>query len=207
MGGQFRRTSALDGIGYVANGSMNSCRTAARSLRHGTSWRLTRNNCHTRLSLHGDIRRDVKLCILCHNPDTTDANSGNNLDMRVMVHKIHMGGTSQLPYQIYGYRDTLHDYSEVVYPQDIRNCTSCHDQGEDCPGDYYLTADPRGLRFLSRPYLVRDPKLPRGYEIIPSISHRMTTRAVPDAIPPMIQAWPPYWRLTGRWNSFRRILV
>jgi OmcA/MtrC family decaheme c-type cytochrome len=30
------------------------------------------------------------------------------------------------PYQIIGYRQSVHDYSHVVLPQDIRNCGNCH---------------------------------------------------------------------------------
>lgn len=150
VGGQFRRTSALDGVAYVANAVHEfmpdgSAVVATRDLVKTD----TCNNCHTRLSLHGDIRRDVRLCNLCHNPDTTDANSGNTMDMRVMVHKIHRGEDlpsvqAGEPYVIYGRNDTEHDYSDVVYPQDIRNCTSCHDQGVDAvQADFYLTKPTR----------------------------------------------------------------
>jgi OmcA/MtrC family decaheme c-type cytochrome len=90
------------------------------------------NECHGRLAVHGGARLEVDYCVTCHNPGSTDANSGNTLDFKVMVHKIHRG--EQLPsveaggiYAIYGFNDTLHDYSDVVYPQDIRNCAKCHD--------------------------------------------------------------------------------
>lgn len=68
----------------------------------------------------------------CHNPGSVDANSGKTVDFKVMVHKIHRG--ANLPsvinggeYAIWGYRDTKHDYSGTHLPQDIRNCTNCHD--------------------------------------------------------------------------------
>jgi OmcA/MtrC family decaheme c-type cytochrome len=90
------------------------------------------NTCHTRLSEHGDIRREVQLCILCHNTHSTDAETGNSLQFANMIHKIHRG--ANLPsftidgekYEISGFEDRVHDYSTVHYPQDIRNCTSCH---------------------------------------------------------------------------------
>ncbi len=92
------------------------------------------NGCHERLALHGGGRVDVQYCVMCHNPGTTDANSGNVLTMQTMVHKIHAGRLlySQLDaggerYVIWGYRDSKHDYSEVGFPQDLRNCTVCHD--------------------------------------------------------------------------------
>ena len=51
-----------------------------------------------------------------------------------MVHKIHAGRLldSQLrqpggeDYTIWGYGSTKHDYAEVGFPQDLRNCAKCH---------------------------------------------------------------------------------
>ena len=80
---------------------------------------------------------------MCHNPGTTDPYSGNALDMKVMVHKIHTGNT--LPsiqtvsgpnitpvlgagYWIVGYMQSLNNFNTVLYPQDTRNCTTCHAQ-------------------------------------------------------------------------------
>jgi OmcA/MtrC family decaheme c-type cytochrome len=41
---------------------------------------------------HGGNRVSVENCVTCHNPSNTDAQSGNTLDMKVMIHKIHSGG-------------------------------------------------------------------------------------------------------------------
>ncbi len=91
----------------------------------------TCNNCHEDLALHGGARFEVQECVTCHNPGSADANSGNTVDMTVMTHRIHRG--ADLPsvvaggeYCIYGFRDTIHCYDEVVYPQDIRACSNCH---------------------------------------------------------------------------------
>jgi OmcA/MtrC family decaheme c-type cytochrome len=89
------------------------------------------NVCHDKLGIHGGNRTDVEYCVTCHNAGSTDANSTNTVDMKVMIHKIHMG--ANLPsvidggeYAIYGFRDSKHDYSKLHYPQDIRRCVNCH---------------------------------------------------------------------------------
>ncbi len=88
--------------------------------------------CHDPLSAH-DERKGIALCIICHNPGTSDPSTGNTLDMKVFIHKIHMG--SQLPsvvagkpYQIVGYKNAISDFSTVVFPADPRRCTFCHEQ-------------------------------------------------------------------------------
>lgn len=103
------------------------------------------NTCHDPLALHGGGRRDTKYCVTCHNPGTTEPNSLNTVDFKVMVHKIHRGAS--LPsvvaggeYVIYGFRDSRHDYSHLVFPQDIRNCTNCHaGTGTGSAGDILTT--------------------------------------------------------------------
>lgn len=95
--------------------------------------------CHDKLQFHGGPRTDVQYCVLCHNPGTTDAQSGNTLDFKVMVHRIHSGVTlptvvaagSTSPaqgvgYVIWGFGKTLYNFSTVRFPQDKRNCTTCH---------------------------------------------------------------------------------
>jgi OmcA/MtrC family decaheme c-type cytochrome len=89
------------------------------------------NSCHDGLAIHGGGRIEMDYCVTCHNPGSTDANSGNTVDMKVMIHKIHMG--ADLPsvqaggeYAIYGFRDSKQDYSGLRYPQDIRLCVNCH---------------------------------------------------------------------------------
>jgi OmcA/MtrC family decaheme c-type cytochrome len=73
----------------------------------------------------------VDLCILCHQPQTTDPDTGNTVDMTTMVHKIHMGAElpsvqAGKPYQIIGYGGNVLDFSTVEFPADARNCQSCH---------------------------------------------------------------------------------
>lgn len=95
----------------------------------------TCNICHgatddTQLGIHGGGRTDVEYCVTCHNPYSVDPDTGNSVDMPVMIHKIHRGADlNVLPYQIWGYRNSVHDYSEVQFTKDIDNCTNCHTGG------------------------------------------------------------------------------
>ncbi|HEX2833397.1 MAG TPA: OmcA/MtrC family decaheme c-type cytochrome [Thermoanaerobaculia bacterium] len=86
-------------------------------------------NCHDAqtFGLHGGSRRDVKLCVMCHTPQTTDPDTGNSVDMALMIHKIHGAALLSTPYVIWGNGNSIHDYSEVTYPQDTRNCKNCHE--------------------------------------------------------------------------------
>jgi OmcA/MtrC family decaheme c-type cytochrome len=100
---------------------------------------VTCNKCHDPLSEHGGVRREVMLCVSCHNPggngvQTIDPDTGNSIDFKVMIHKIHMGSSlpsvqAGHPYQIIGFGGSVHDYSTVVFPADPRNCQMCHENG------------------------------------------------------------------------------
>jgi OmcA/MtrC family decaheme c-type cytochrome len=104
----------------------------------------TCNNCHTFLSAHGGSRVEVQYCVMCHNPGTTDPESGSTVDFKVMVHKIHTGinlpsiqtasGPDTTPtygqgYWIIGNKNSVNNFNTVLYPQDTRNCLTCHVQG------------------------------------------------------------------------------
>ncbi|HYA37902.1 MAG TPA: OmcA/MtrC family decaheme c-type cytochrome [Candidatus Methylomirabilis sp.] len=100
------------------------------------------NECHNQLTAHG-TRIDTKLCVTCHNPGSWVAagSSGSvtwvkeTVDFKHMIHKIHHG--EDLP-SVLGpdgvagtaddgkYTIRSSDFSDVAFPQDIRNCTKCH---------------------------------------------------------------------------------
>ena len=87
----------------------------------------TCNSCHDRLEFHGGPRTDVDYCVTCHNPSSIDGDTGNTVDMKALVHNIH---SARSDYQIVGYGGTVHDWSDLVWTQDIRNCDTCHQEND-----------------------------------------------------------------------------
>ena len=91
----------------------------------------TCNACHDVFSFHGGPRIDIPYCVTCHNPSSTDGNTGNTVDMKAMIHNIHVGREG---YVIIGFGDRAHDYSGTEFSQDIRNCGTCHqEENENTP--------------------------------------------------------------------------
>jgi OmcA/MtrC family decaheme c-type cytochrome len=85
------------------------------------------DKCHDQLAFHGGSRRGLELCIMCHQPQTSEANGNQTVDMKVMVHKIHMG--SELPSVVAKgkYAIGSSDWSTVELPSDPRRCAECHE--------------------------------------------------------------------------------
>jgi len=100
------------------------------------------NRCHDQLAFHGGHAFGMEMCVLCHQPQNADPTSGNTLDLKVMAHKIHMGsqlpsvlgytsGTQTIPpapYEIYGYMNSISNFSTVIDPANPQRCEVCHDQ-------------------------------------------------------------------------------
>ncbi len=124
-----RMLSDLVGKDYVANAEFDF---RPDSIAIKDNWDIIRestscNNCHDPLAAHGGERRDVKLCVLCHTPQATDS-AGTSIDFRVMIHRIHRGTSlSKKPYVIADPQNTKFDFSNVVFPNDLRNCVLCHE--------------------------------------------------------------------------------
>lgn len=107
-------------LDFVPNG-------AAVTKVHDVVRTTTCNSCHDQLAFHGGNRRSIQVCVLCHSPQSTDPASGNTIDMKVMTHKIHMG--SSLPSVVAKGRYFIGnaDYSTVVNPSPVMDCSSCHE--------------------------------------------------------------------------------
>jgi OmcA/MtrC family decaheme c-type cytochrome len=89
------------------------------------------NSCHDQLSWHGGRRRGIEMCVLCHTQQNIDTTTGGSLDLKVMIHEMHMGAS--LPSVIAGTPLIINgtDFSKVVFPADPgdpRRCETCHSQ-------------------------------------------------------------------------------
>jgi OmcA/MtrC family decaheme c-type cytochrome len=93
------------------------------------------NACHDTLAIHGGGRHEVKFCQICHNPRLEVAGHPmgggyDNGSLTKLIHGLHseknLGsrGSNTAPPPPGG--RGIGDFSEVTYPQDMRNCTRCH---------------------------------------------------------------------------------
>ena len=102
---------------------------------------------------HGGDRLSVDNCVTCHAPGSNDAQGGQTLDFKVMIHKIHAGG--ELPtvagpdgnpwatadngeYAIWGFGNAKLEWHKVGFPAQVNNCTKCHD-GTGADSDVWKT--------------------------------------------------------------------
>jgi OmcA/MtrC family decaheme c-type cytochrome len=94
------------------------------------------NQCHDPLGVtprfHGSRRVDTAYCVLCHNlNDALAPESAGGEPVPIpfleLVHKIH---TAQFM-NIFEGDENEGDFTDVTFPQDIRNCTKCHQGGVD----------------------------------------------------------------------------
>jgi OmcA/MtrC family decaheme c-type cytochrome len=122
-------------------------------------------NCHGEFSkdfsIHGGLRNQMEYCVICHNPTESDVSRRRRdpaevaagaltatIDFKVLIHKIHRGeDLEQKPYLVYGFGPapagyTAHDFSEVLFPGDLRICASCHVDGSELIPPYPGTALP-----------------------------------------------------------------
>lgn len=102
------------------------------------------NACHVQLGAHGGGRIDVRFCDTCHNPSTVQSATNTSFDLMFMVHQIHMAANLAQPFPIWVPATSTapgrmtYPFAEVTYPQDMRNCTTCHN--DSATGSSWKTA-------------------------------------------------------------------
>ncbi len=115
------------------------------------------NLCHDSggagLTMHGTNRAgEMQVCALCHNPKATDiaqrpadpnqtpdGKREESIDMKRMIHQIHMGGDLEEPVVIYGHNNTAHEYEAVTFLGNMENCLTCHVAGTYSADDAWRT--------------------------------------------------------------------
>jgi OmcA/MtrC family decaheme c-type cytochrome len=129
------------------------------------------NNCHVDLMLHGGLRNQTEMCVLCHNPSNTDASQRVNakvaadkalppqgINFALLVHRIHDGvnvtAKGGKPYIVVGFGGSHNDFSGVLYPAMspqgdatyLQNCSMCHVNGSEqtLPTGLNQVTDPQG---------------------------------------------------------------
>jgi len=121
----------------VANAEISFVPGGGTALEHSVVTQNACRQCHNPLRGHGGERRDVGLCVLCHTPQSSDPDTGNTVDFKVMVHRIH--AAEVLPSVEAGRKyefvadGVTEDFSGTTYPQDVRRCTTCHDGAQSEP--------------------------------------------------------------------------
>ncbi|MDH4215321.1 MAG: OmcA/MtrC family decaheme c-type cytochrome [Gallionella sp.] len=92
------------------------------------------NECHQTLAARHDAALvDPNACVVCHNPGSADYATGNPIDLKLMVHRLHMGKRLKQDYQLrtlVARKDTGGVITGIDYPQDQKNCAKCHDSAK-----------------------------------------------------------------------------
>ena len=114
---------------------------------------------------HGGDRVTVEGCVACHSPDSYDAQSGESIEMAVMIHKIHAG--NELPsvagvdgkyydnphtaadetadngeYILWGNSVRAVSWGGAAFPAVLSNCQACH-TGSGANADNWKTVPSR----------------------------------------------------------------
>ena len=116
------------------------------------------NGCHAPLAAHG-TRVDPNYCVICHNAGSTDYNTNNPIDLKNMAHKLHAGKNLltkdyKIVNLVFKATATTKTYNNsaktdtyavtgTAFPQDVRNCATCHDNKVAPQADNWKTAPSR----------------------------------------------------------------
>lgn len=153
------------------------------------------NACHMSLSLHGENRNQIEMCVLCHNPsesdisqrpaatNATDKNSPpQSVNFAILIHKIHDGAGLAAkglpPFVVVGFGGSHNDFSDVTFPAfdssgavgNVQNCSMCHVNGSE-------QNLPLGLNNVTTPNSVLNPTPPitaactACHATLPELSH------------------------------------
>jgi len=135
------------------------------------------NACHTTLSIHGENRNQIEMCVLCHNPVGTDASTRaaatnaadkaappQAINFALMIHNIHNGSAlaaAGRPYIVVGFGGSHTDFSDVTFPAfspaggvgNVQNCAMCHvnDSDANLPTGLTNVVTPQGYESPTPP--------------------------------------------------------
>ncbi len=142
MGGASGPTASAE-FDFVPDGSAV---TTTRNIVETTACK----SCHGQgFAAHGGDRVTAGNCVTCHTTGMFDPQSGESLDFKVMIHKIHAGGelasiagpdgivwdnpattvdesADNGHYAIWGFNNTKFEWWKVEFPAVIENCEKCH---------------------------------------------------------------------------------
>ncbi len=152
------------------------------------------NACHLSLSVHGENRNQIEMCVLCHNPSETDISQRpaavvaadknsppQSVNFALMIHKIHDGSALNAigqPFVIVGFGGSHNDFSDVTFPVftpggavgNVQACGMCHVNGSEANF-------PQGLNNVRTPNSVLNPTPPTTaactacHATLPELSH------------------------------------
>jgi OmcA/MtrC family decaheme c-type cytochrome len=95
------------------------------------------NVCHQDLNVvfsHGNQRIETQHCVICHNPNGSDAgrrptdhsaDPAESIHFARLIHRIHTGDELTQDFTVYGFSGPS-NFNDVTYPGDRRNCLKCH---------------------------------------------------------------------------------
>ncbi len=118
--------------------------------------RASCNACHQNFAAHGGAVIEPNVCVMCHNPGSQDFhNNGAQIDMKLMVHKFHMGTSLTQDYVVNTEVAHMTDpatqaVTGITFPGQIRNCAKCH-AGPTTAGPGTAVQTAQGDNWMTQP--------------------------------------------------------